>query len=224
VIEAYNDQFDIALKLKNGLLDGTATMEQFATGVAGLATAYAAATSQLAQTKKALDDLFGNSQDNFRQAGLSNEDKYQLYQSRAESDYARLLTATSVEQIDALARKIDAEQNAAFSLLTAEQQLSLKDQFIAASARVQSTVDERIGAAGSALDAQNAAIGKAIKDALAEHIATLAAAAATSKAAADTALDASGVIMTAAVTPQQVNVGVTVDIENNTAHAEVTGN
>lgn len=216
VIGAYNDQIDIVLKLKAGLATGATTMEQFAAGVGSVATAYAAATAKLVEVKTALAGLFSDSRDVYATGGMSNEEKYNFYQGRAQADYDQLTRATSIEQIDQLTRRIDNYQRSAFGLLTPEQQREARGEFGAASGRVETTANDRIDAVGTALDKQNAAIKTAIKEGLAEY-------AAAAKDAADKQVAAADKQVDAANTRREIDINFTANVPGVLQTTEVGG-
>jgi len=172
-VTAYLDQADALLDLRDGLANGTVSIEDFAAGVGNLATAYAQATSKIAATKQALAELFGNTQEGFLLQSLNTEEKYAYYQRQAEQLFAALAAATDPEVIDRLARQIDAAQNAAFGLLSPEQQTALSGEFISGSQRVEDLVNARLAAAGDLLDKNNASLREVIRDALAEFAADI---------------------------------------------------
>jgi len=172
-VTAYLDQADALLDLRDGLANGTVSIEDFAAGVGNLATAYAQATSKIAATKQALAELFGNTQEGFLLQSLNTEEKYAYYQRQAEQLFAALAAATDPETIDRLARQIDAAQNAAFGLLSPEQQTALSGEFISGSQRVEDLVNARLAAAGDLLDKNNASFREVIRDALAEFAADI---------------------------------------------------
>ena len=173
VVTSYQRQADAVLLLRDGLASGSVSIEDFAAGIGNLATAYAQATAKIAETKQALAELFGNTQEGFLLQSLSAEEKYAYYQQQAEALYAQLANATDPETIDRLARKIDSLQNAAFGLLSPEQQAALSGQFISGSQRVEDLVNARLAAAGDLLDKQNESLRDVIRDALAEFAAKI---------------------------------------------------
>lgn len=216
VIGAYNSQVEAVLLLKKGLASGTTSIEQFAAGVGNVATAYAAATAKLAEIKAALAGLFSDSRDVFLTGGMSNEEKYAYLQKQAAADYELLTKATSIEEIDRLTRKIDANQRAAFSLLTPEQQRAASGEFVDANRRVEQTSTDRLTTAGNAMDKQNAAIKTAIKEGLAEY-------AAAAKEAADKQLAAANTQQGAANTRREVDIIFTANIPGQLQTTEVGG-
>lgn len=173
VVSAYAAQADAILGLRGRLADGEISIEQFAQGVSTLATAYAQATSKIAETRNALAELFAGSQEGFLLSSLSNEDKYAYFQRQAEELFAALQNATDPEVIDRLARRIDAAQNSAFGLLDDAGRAAASPEFIAANRRVEDVVYARLEAAGDALDKQNADLKQIITDALAEFAADI---------------------------------------------------
>lgn len=205
-VSSYQLAGDAIIALRDKLSDGTIGIEQFAAGVGQLATAYAAATAKIAETRNALAELFASSQENFLLSSLSTEDKYAYFQKQIEDLFAALESATDPETINSLARKIDAAQNSAFGLLDDKGRADLAGEFIDGSRRVEDLVYARLEAAGNALDKQNADLKDVIRDALQDFATQI-------KATADQ--DSATAATNAAAANTPVKVEITVNQKGN---------
>lgn len=201
-ITAYGAAGDAIAALRVKLNDGTIGIEQFAAGVGQLATAYAAATAKIAETRTALAELFAGSQENFRLAPMGNEEKYAYFQKQAEDLFKQLESATDPEAINRLARQIDALQNNAFGILDDKARKDLAGEFVSASERTEALVYARLEAAGKALDKQNADLKTVIASALSEFAAKIKATADQESATADRNADTAR---------QPIRLSITVD-------------
>jgi hypothetical protein len=80
------------------------------------------------QTKQAIGDMFGNTVRNFKLAGLDNQGKYNFYQNEAASLQQQILNSSDPATIQALSQRLDQDMEAAFNLLTPEQQAGAEGQ------------------------------------------------------------------------------------------------
>jgi hypothetical protein len=212
VVASYELQAAKLAEMRDQLADGTIGIETFASGITALATAYASATAKIAETKSALAELFGSSQEGFFLQTLGVEEKYKYFQDQAEALFAALGAATDPETIDRLARQIDALQNSAFGLLSDADKTALSGQFISGSKAVEELVLQRLQAAGDALDKQNNNLKTVISDALADFAAQI-------KETADLDRETALIDRDTALTPRQLEITVKSDW-----NVEVRGN
>jgi hypothetical protein len=212
VVASYELQAAKLAEMRDQLADGTIGIETFASGITALATAYASATAKIAETKTALAELFGNTQEGFFLQTLGVEQKYKYFQDQAEALFAALGSATDPETIDRLARQIDALQNSAFGLLSDADKTALSGQFISGSKAVEELVLQRLQAAGDALDKQNNNLKTVIADALADFAAQI-------KETADLDRETALIDRDTALTPRQLEITV-----KNDGNVEVRGN
>lgn len=212
VVASYELQAAKLAEMRDQLADGTIGIETFASGITALATAYASATAKIAETKTALAELFGNTQEGFFLQTLGVEQKYKYFQDQADALFAALGAATDPETIDRLARQIDALQNSAFGLLSDADKTALSGQFISGSKAVEELVLQRLQAAGDALDKQNNNLKTVIADALADFAAQI-------KETADLDRETALIDRDTALTPRQLEITV-----KNDGNVEVRGN
>jgi hypothetical protein len=148
------------------------------------------------QTKASIDDMFGNSIRNYKLAGMDSQGKFDFYKSDAAALQQQALGSSDPETIKNLASRIDADMNAAFNLLTPEQQAGPEGQaFIS---RAQST-DKAIG---DHLDSIKKDLVDATQDILKQIKDAIGASDASQAAAAGTQLDAAHTNLLAAQTPR----------------------
>jgi len=185
VVSAYEAQAAKLEEMRDGLKDGSVSIEQFAGGIGALATAYAAATAKIAETKMALEEMFSSTQETFLTDVMSADEKYNYYQKKADEDYQRLLKATDPEEIDRLARRIDNYERMAYGLLDDTARKDKSGEFIAGSKVVEDTVNARLQVASDKLDKQNADLKKVISEALSDFAAKIKATADQEAATAD---------------------------------------
>lgn len=99
---------------------------------------------QIEQVKKSIDEMFGNT---FRQIELAGKDKqaqYDFFQSEAASLLDKILSSSSITEIQKLSENINADINAAFGLLSPEQQAAQSAAFLDQGRAAQALIDERI--------------------------------------------------------------------------------
>ena len=212
VVSAYEAQAAKLEEMRDGLKDGSVSIEQFAGGIGALATAYAAATAKIAETKMALEEMFSSTQEMFLTDVMSADEKYNYYQKKADEDYQRLLKATDPEEIDRLARRIDNYERMAYGLLDDTARKDKSGEFITGSKVVEDAVNARLQVAADKLDKQNADLKKVIEDALKEFAKKIEETADKEAATADKNAET-------AKTPRQLEITV-----KNDGNVEVRGN
>ena len=134
-------------------------------------------------------------------SGMNGQDRYNFLQQEAADLYARLGTATSTEEIQRLTQRINEDINAAFGLLSPDQQRALQEDFLTRLGNVNTAAQDRLTKlqedatkeANKTLDKIEELMTKLAKD---------------QQAAADKQVDAANKQAKAADTPVDVNVTV----------------
>lgn len=155
----------------------------------------------LEQAKRSIDEMFGQTSRNIRLAGLDDQGKYNFYQSEAERLFAQIGTSTSAEEVERLSARINENINAAFALLSPEQQRTMGDEYLKRIDNTNKVIQEKL----TKLQTEAAAATKKQLDDIKAVIDKLAL---DQKAAADTQKQAADTQLVAANTPQRVDVNV----------------
>lgn len=217
---AFEDQGDSLRKLLTTYDGSTKATQDLQTASDAYYTSLVNLIAQIQQVKASIDDMFQGSIRKFQIDSLGNQGQYNFYQKEVGTLTKQLSTASDPEAVNAIETQINADLNAAFSLLDPSQRSALLSQYIAAANTAQSLGDARLGVISSTttatFDANITQAQQAIKDAadsLKQSATVIATAAGTNATAANTNLQA-------ARTPLNVSVTVT---NNGATTAEVTG-
>lgn len=81
-------------------------------------------------SKRQIDDMFGATSRGIKLAGLDGQGKYNFYQNEAERLLQQALKSNDAGEIQRLAGLINQDINAAFALLTPEQQASMQQDWL----------------------------------------------------------------------------------------------
>lgn len=149
---------------------------------------------------QSISDMFNETADRIRLAGLDEQGQYDFYQQRADDNFSALLGSSDPEQIQRLAEKINADINAAFGLLDADDQRAQSGDFLERLKNLNEAVNTKLKEVQSQLATDT-------KDVMTQVGKLLSGAAATNQAAADTQLQAANTQLAAA----QIGTNVTVD-------------
>lgn len=121
---------------------------------------------QLENAKSSIDSMFDNTVRDIRLAGMTEQEQYDFYQTEAETLYDQALASDSASEIERLAGLVNRDINAAFGLLSSEQQRDPAQQ--------RAYLD-RIEAVNAALQARLDALEDEAEDLFNETVDTLAA-------------------------------------------------
>jgi len=101
--------------------------------------------NQLTTAKQSIDALFGDTFRGFKLAGMTDQQKYDFYQQEAKDLTAQALASTDPAEIQRLVQLINQDEQAAFALLTPEQQAGAAGQaFITQGQAAQHAIDDHI--------------------------------------------------------------------------------
>ena len=139
---AQGDALDELVANFDGSVDATKALSDAS---AGYYQSLVALVGQLRSVQKSINQMFGGSRESVFLTGRSSEFQYQYLQDKANKDFGTLGTLTDPGQIQALANTINDEITRAFGLLSPEQQVAMRDQFIAQIDKVNSAFDARLG-------------------------------------------------------------------------------
>jgi hypothetical protein len=188
--EALQAQGQSLITLANQF-DGSA---QAATNLATAQHAYYQSLVQLLagiqQMKHDLDSMFAQTRQHIETAGLSPDETFQYLQNQADNLYQQLLHATSPDQVQDLARRINEDYNQAFDLLSPEQQAAHRQEFLDHEDMLANTVHDKLDEIGQAIAAEASAPFTAVADKLGEAANDIKEAAAAQKDAAAALSDA----------------------------------
>lgn len=125
--------------------DGTAASAQtLATATTTYYNAQLQLMVALRQTSDQINGMFDQTFRNIRLAGMDKQGQYNFYQQDAEQARQLLKTATDPETIRQLSARINQDINAAFGLLSPEQQKAMSAQFIEQGKQAQKEANDRI--------------------------------------------------------------------------------
>lgn len=204
-VTASQNQFQTALtnnatSIRNVMAayDGTAATTQ---NLATATTAYYNAQVQLLigiqNIRQSIGDMFGSTLRNIQLAGMDTQAKYNFYQQESAQLQAQIARSNDPAQIQALAARINANIQAAFNLLTPEQQRAQGGAFISQGQQTQSAIDARLEGIATRAAAATQSTLDSIK-------ALIMAGAAEQTAAANTQVAAANTNLNAANTPRQL--------------------
>jgi hypothetical protein len=138
-------QNEAAVRSVAATYDGSANAAKAAAATINYYNAQMQLLSQIQDVRTSMGDLFGNTIRNFKLAGMDNQGKYNFYQQEAAALQAQALASSDPETIRALADKINADMQAAFNLLSPEEQAGAAGQaFIARGTAAGNALDERL--------------------------------------------------------------------------------
>lgn len=184
---------------------------------------------------EALNGIQGLATDTIRSMTLQtldNPGKYAFYDAEIVSLRAQLAVATDPAEIASLNQRIIQNINAAFQLLSPEEQQAKLAEFTARIDTISAEATARLESTGATISAEHTSIPDSIKNAIESSMKTIAeafnkaadgmGAAVTdfgkvSKESADIGLEAANLLAAAAATPTQVNVGISVQDDRVTA-------
>ncbi len=135
-----------AMRAAMSAYDGTlATTQNLATATRDYYNAQVQLLVGIKQAKAAIDDMFGATFRNIQIAGLKdNQAKYNFYQQDAADLQRQALASSDPATIQRLAGLINNDINAAFSLLSPEEQQAQSGAFLTRGRDTQSAIDARM--------------------------------------------------------------------------------
>lgn len=116
------------------------------------------------QIKDSIDAMFGDTFRNIQLAGMDKQGKYNFYQGEAASLQQQALGSSDPQTIRALANRINDDINAAFALLTPEEQAAQGGAFISQGRATQAAIDTRLESLATAATNATMAVLDQIKD------------------------------------------------------------
>jgi hypothetical protein len=152
---------------------------------------------QIETVRASIAEMFGNTSRNIQLSGMTDQERYDFYQQEAESLYRQLMSSSDPQEIQRLAARLNDDINAAFGLLSPEEQAAHAGDFLERLSRLTADVDDRLrdietttaNSVQNVLDRVSAALDKAAED---------------NQTAANTQLNAANTNLTAANTPRVV--------------------
>ena len=151
-IEAAQNQYGAALKANNAAIreaikqfDGTAASTQkLSAATVQYYNAQLQLMAAIAQVSQQINEMFDSTFRNIMLAGLDKQGQYDFYQQDAEAARALLASANDPEMIRQLSARINQNINAAFSLLSPEEQRAMSGQFISQGTQAQTEANARL--------------------------------------------------------------------------------
>ena len=201
-LESLNAQRDALHTLADSLPDSVDGLNQLAAASGEFAKATVAMAAKIIQAQEQIDASFQSSRDKFMAATRTPDEQYAWYQADADAAYAQLATETDPDKIAKLSARINADLNAAFDLLTPEEQKQQGEDFSQRAQDAQDLADTRFAGAMTDLQTQAATDRAFISTKLDDILAGIQGAANTFNAGANTVAAAVG---------DGIDVNVTVD-------------
>jgi len=150
---------------------------------------------------KTINDSLNQDKESIMLSQKDPKGKYDYYKEQADKLAKDLRTMTDPQQINDTVKKIEQYEQAAWGLLTPEQQKKMANQFIDFLQGIQDEANQQLGAAKQNAGDDATSLAQAVNDALTKAAAAQQAAADTQNAVADTFKQA---VHGFAVTPIQV--------------------
>lgn len=143
-MDAYIAQGEALDKLVDSARDGKIGYAELAQGAQAFAQTVARVMADIQAARANIDSNINDALRNYDMAGLSNEEKINYLRAEAERLRGQLGVATDPQQIQDLIAKIIADSQAAFALLTPEQQALLKGDYSQGLRDVQAEANARL--------------------------------------------------------------------------------
>lgn len=194
--------------------DGTVEATQRLTNATGeYYSALVQTLAQVEQLRQNLSDMFGGTRENLILQTLDDPQRYDYYQMMAARARDQLQTASSPEEVERLSRQIDQYINAAFALLTPEEQRAALAEQLRLLDEVRAEADARLVDISETIQTAGEETLASIRTLLSEFVANLASSSDASKRAADsnvesanTNREAAEVNLRAAQTPLVIRI------------------
>jgi hypothetical protein len=100
--------------------------------------------AQIEEIRTGISEMFAATARNIQLAGLDQQGKYDFFQTEAQQLFESLIASSDPEQIRRYAERINADINAAFGLLSPEDQASASGDFLERLRRLNDDVDSRL--------------------------------------------------------------------------------
>lgn len=200
-VERFREQGEALLELAGNTTMSTDSLNQLTAATAAYRESAVELVLAFESAKQSIDAMFAETRRNIQMAGLDDQGKYNFYQDEANRLFAQIQTATSPEEIERLSALINRDINAAFGLLSPEQQRAMQQDFLNRLDATNRTIQERLRALQEqAVKDTNEALDKISK--MMEKLA------ADQQAAATNQVSAANTQLAAASKPLRVDVNV----------------
>lgn len=153
-LEAWNEQRDALYDLADTIPATTDGLNTLAGATAEFYKSTVQLALQIIQAKQSIDASFESSRERFMAATRSPTEQYDWYVTQTDTLMDQLATETDPDKIAKLSAKIDGYINAAFDLLTPEEQAAMGEEFADRAQEAQDRADERFDAAMTTLQEQ----------------------------------------------------------------------
>ena len=171
---------------------------------------------QIEQVRQAVATMFGDTVRNIQMSILSPEDQYKFLQNEADAYYKKAMASTDPLEVQNYLAKANADLNQAWGLLDPTQRKAQAQDQIDRVNAMNDAADKHLNDVRDKTNQDLQDVLKKLSDMLPGIEKSMLDTAATNKTAADKNL-------TAANTPKQVDVNVTVDVPANVTVSEVGG-
>lgn len=182
----------------------TASAQNLATATQAYYNAQVQLLASIQQAKESISQMFGDTSRGIKLSTMDKQGQYDFYEKEAKDLEAQALASNDPAKIQALAQRINADQQAAWNLLTPDEQKQHAAEFISQGDAADTAIQAR-------LDKISKNAADATKEMLDKIKTILTDAGTTQTNAANTNLTAANTNLTAATTPLVVNVNLTTD-------------
>jgi hypothetical protein len=177
-----------------------ADMQALANGMEAFQTATIQMILAIDEAAAAIHNMFVATADNIRMSIMSEQERYDFLQGRADSLFELLLSETDPENIQRLAQQINADINAAWGMLDEEQRVALIQDYLDRLENVDTTVSERLAGIRETVIEDGESLFEMMRARFEELFAQGATTADTNQDAADTMLTAAIRLATTTIT------------------------
>jgi len=216
VLHSYNAQAKAARDLYSIAPDSANALGKVVTGMLAFKSAATALLVQIEQVRQAVATMFGDTVRNIQMSILSPEDQYKFLQNEADAYYKKAMASTDPLEVQNYLAKANADLNQAWGLLDPTQRKAQAQDQIDRVNAMNDAADKHLNDVRDKTNQDLQDVLKKLSDMLPNIEKSMLDAAAKQGAAADKNL-------TAANTPKQVDVNVTVDVPANVTVSEVGG-
>jgi len=216
VLKSYNAQAKAARDLYSIAPDSANALGKVVTGMLAFKSAATALLVQIEQVRQAVATMFGDTVRNIQMSILSPEDQYKFLQNEADAYYKKAMASTDPLEVQNYLAKANADLNQAWGLLDPTQRKAQAQDQIDRVNAMNDAADKHLNDVRDKTNQDLQDVLKKLSDMLPGIEKSMLDTAATNKTAADKNL-------TAANTPKQVDVNVTVDVPANVTVSEVGG-
>lgn len=143
-LEALTRQGEALLELSDSTDITVDSLNQLTAGTNAYRQSTVSLLLAFEQVRRSIDEMFGDTIRSFELAGLDESGQYAYLQNEANRLYAEMMAATDPAEIQRLAQQVNRNMNAAFGMLSPEEQRAQSAEFAERARVVNETAQQRI--------------------------------------------------------------------------------